>query len=80
MKTLIAALAFATLIAVPMLARSASAAPMSPASSSFGGQRLLTGEKLRSAAEMFDRARRHELFRNGQPGTGQCVPAGRRLR
>jgi hypothetical protein len=43
-------------------------------------QRLLTGEKLQSAAEMFDRARRHELFRNGQPGTGQCASAGRRLR
>jgi hypothetical protein len=37
MKSLIAALALATLIAVPMFAQSASVAPVSPASSSFGG-------------------------------------------
>jgi hypothetical protein len=36
MKALIAALALATLIAMPTFAPSASAAPMSPASSSFG--------------------------------------------
>ncbi len=36
MKTLIAALALATLVAVPILVQPASAAPMSPASSSFG--------------------------------------------
>ena len=36
MKTLIAALALAMLIAVPTFAPSANAAPMSPASSSFG--------------------------------------------
>ena len=36
MKTLIAALALVTLIAVPTFAPSANAAPMSPASSSFG--------------------------------------------
>jgi hypothetical protein len=37
MKALIAALALATLIAVPTFAQSASAAPVSPSSSSFGG-------------------------------------------
>jgi hypothetical protein len=36
MKALIAALALATLIAVPTLAPSANAAPVSPASSAFG--------------------------------------------
>jgi hypothetical protein len=36
MKKLITALALVTLIAVPTFAGSASAAPMSPASSSFG--------------------------------------------
>jgi hypothetical protein len=36
MKALIVALALATLIAIPTFAPSASAAPMSPASSSFG--------------------------------------------
>ena len=36
MKALIAALALATLIAIPTLTPSANAAPMSPASSSFG--------------------------------------------
>ncbi len=36
MKTLIAALALATLVADPILVQPASAAPMSPASSSFG--------------------------------------------
>jgi len=36
MKTLIAALALATLIAAPTFAHPANAAPMSPASSSFG--------------------------------------------
>ncbi len=37
MKTLIAALALAMLIAVPTFAPPANAAPVSPASSSFGG-------------------------------------------
>jgi hypothetical protein len=37
MKKLIAILAFATLIALPTFAQSANAAPVSPASSSFGG-------------------------------------------
>jgi hypothetical protein len=36
MKVLVAALALATLIAMPTFTQSASAAPMSPASSSFG--------------------------------------------
>jgi hypothetical protein len=36
MKTLIAALALAALIAVPTFTQPANAAPMSPASSSFG--------------------------------------------
>jgi hypothetical protein len=36
MKALVAALALATLIAIPTFTQSASAAPMSPASSSFG--------------------------------------------
>jgi hypothetical protein len=37
MKKLIAVLALVTLIAAPTFAQSANAAPMSPASSSFGG-------------------------------------------
>jgi hypothetical protein len=37
MKTLIAALALAMLIAVPIFSPPANAAPVSPASSSFGG-------------------------------------------
>jgi hypothetical protein len=37
MKKLIAVLALATLIAVPTFAQSGNAAPVSPASSSFGG-------------------------------------------
>jgi hypothetical protein len=36
MKALVAALALATLIAIPTFTQSVSAAPMSPASSSFG--------------------------------------------
>jgi len=36
MKALITALALATLVAAPILAQSAGAAPVSPASSSFG--------------------------------------------
>jgi hypothetical protein len=40
MKALIAALALATLIAAPTFAHPANAAPMSPASSSFGSNGL----------------------------------------
>ena len=42
MKAFITALALATLIAIPMLTPSANAAPMSPASSSFGSNGYLT--------------------------------------